>query len=124
VTARCSKAVSASRQRPYQTQAAQAVAAPASNTVDSVRALSPRERLLFIGQWFPRSWGRTIGRNQPSLCDPTAGGPAGQDVHPGRGRIQASSVGVPASRRGQLESADRGGVAGCLIDRRRRHPAR
>ncbi len=73
VTARCSKAVSASRQRPYQTQAAHAAAAPASSNADSVRGLSPRERLLFIGQSFPRSWGRTIGRNQSQLCDPTAG---------------------------------------------------
>ncbi len=88
VTARCSKAVSASRQRPYQTQAAQAAAAPASNTADSVRALSPRERLLFIGQSFPRSWGRTIGRIQSPLCDPTAGGSGRSKRSPGPGRGQ------------------------------------
>ena len=71
---------------------------------------SPRERMLIIGQSFPR----VAPHNRPNVTSAACHhprGPAGQRSAGAGDRIQASSLGIPASRRGQLESADRGGAA-------------
>ena len=86
VTARCSNAVSASRQRPYQTQAVQAATAPASSNADSVKALSPSERFFVHRPIVPVLAPHNRPNPVTSAACTTRGGPAGQRVTPGRSR--------------------------------------
>ena len=124
VTARCSKAVSASRQRPYQTHRPRL---PPHRRVTRRTASGRCRRESVCCSSANRSPVRGAAQSAESShhsAIPPRGVRPVKTFARARGGIQASSVGIPASRRGQLESADRGGVAGCLIDRRRRDPAR
>ena len=125
VTARSSKGRLGFTRRPYQTQAIRAAATSASSNAYSVRASSPATRLLFIDQSFPPC---VVRHNRPNPVTSAA-------CHHGPGAVCQRSPGAgdgitprpSAFRRRSVDSSGRPtvmGVAGCLIDRRRRDPAR